>query len=142
VLSDALVRWTPRLPRLQALELYAGTPLEDELVHASISEHCPHFNSLSIYTWFVATPTTRVSYEFPVLHDLQLQQEAKVDFVLLSRWTSSDIASRTVDRWTGKPFDTLVVLIPSSANRLPGRRLIGTTSCPNSSGRFGLSRYE
>ncbi|KAF2661250.1 hypothetical protein K491DRAFT_562751, partial [Lophiostoma macrostomum CBS 122681] len=51
LLSDALVRWTPRLPRLQALELYAGTPLEDELVHASISEHCPQFHSLSIYTW-------------------------------------------------------------------------------------------
>ncbi|EUC45020.1 hypothetical protein COCMIDRAFT_96713 [Bipolaris oryzae ATCC 44560] len=47
----ALVRWTPRLPRLQSLELWDGKPLEDELVHASIYEHCPHFNSLMIYTW-------------------------------------------------------------------------------------------
>ena len=53
LLSHALVRWAPRLPRLQTLELFNGAPLEDELVHASIYEHCPHFNSLSIYTWLV-----------------------------------------------------------------------------------------
>ncbi|KAF2111677.1 hypothetical protein BDV96DRAFT_464450, partial [Lophiotrema nucula] len=52
LLSHALVRWAPRLPRLQSLELYDGEPLEDELVHASIYEHCPQFNSLSIYTWY------------------------------------------------------------------------------------------
>jgi hypothetical protein len=46
-----LVRWTPRLPRLQSLELFDGKPLEDELVHASISEHCPQFKSLMIFTW-------------------------------------------------------------------------------------------
>jgi hypothetical protein len=51
VLSGALVRWTPRLPRLQSLELRDGKPLEDELVHASIFEHCPQFKSLMIYTW-------------------------------------------------------------------------------------------
>lgn len=51
VLSDALVRWTPRLPRLQSLELWDGKPLEDELVHASIYEHCPQFKSLMIFTW-------------------------------------------------------------------------------------------
>lgn len=51
MLPDALVRWTSRLPRLQTLELYNGKPLEDELVHASIQEHCPHFNSLMIYNW-------------------------------------------------------------------------------------------
>ncbi|KAF2191035.1 hypothetical protein K469DRAFT_362915 [Zopfia rhizophila CBS 207.26] len=51
LLSHALVRWAPRLPRLQTLELYDGSPLEDELVHASIYQHCPQFNSLSIYTW-------------------------------------------------------------------------------------------
>jgi hypothetical protein len=51
LLSHALVRWAPRLARLQTLELYNGSPLEDELVHASINEHCPLFNSLSIYTW-------------------------------------------------------------------------------------------
>jgi hypothetical protein len=51
VLPNALVRWTPRLPRLQTLEFWDGKPLEDELVHASIYEHCPHFNSLMIYTW-------------------------------------------------------------------------------------------
>lgn len=49
--SGALVRWTPHLPRLQTLELWDGKPLEDELVHASIYEHCPQFNSLMIYTW-------------------------------------------------------------------------------------------
>ncbi|KAF1947825.1 hypothetical protein EJ02DRAFT_300615, partial [Clathrospora elynae] len=47
----ALVRWTPRLPRLHSLELWDGKPLEDELVHASIYEHCPQFRSLMIYTW-------------------------------------------------------------------------------------------
>jgi hypothetical protein len=51
VFSGALVRWTPRLPRLQTLELWDGKSLEDELVHASIYEHCPLFNSLMIYTW-------------------------------------------------------------------------------------------
>ncbi|KAA8615465.1 hypothetical protein PtrSN002B_001560 [Pyrenophora tritici-repentis] len=47
----ALVQWTPRLPRLQSLELWDGKPLEDELVHSSIYEHCPQFKSLMIYTW-------------------------------------------------------------------------------------------
>jgi hypothetical protein len=51
VSSGALVRWTPRLPRLETLELWDGRPLEDELLHASIFEHCPQFNSLMIYTW-------------------------------------------------------------------------------------------
>jgi hypothetical protein len=51
VVSHALVRWAPRLPRLQNLELYDGIPLEDELVHAAIAEHCPHFNSLSVLMW-------------------------------------------------------------------------------------------
>jgi hypothetical protein len=51
VFSGALVRWTPFLPRLQTLELWDGKPLEDELVHASIYEHCPQFSSLMIYTW-------------------------------------------------------------------------------------------
>ncbi|KAF2473334.1 uncharacterized protein BDR25DRAFT_218390, partial [Lindgomyces ingoldianus] len=51
LLSHSLVRWVPRLPRLQTLELYNGSPLEDEQVHASIYKHCPLFNSLSIYTW-------------------------------------------------------------------------------------------
>ncbi|CAN9116534.1 unnamed protein product [Alternaria alternata] len=47
----ALVRWTPRLPRLSSLELWDGKPLENELVHASINNHCPQFRSLMIYTW-------------------------------------------------------------------------------------------
>lgn len=51
VLSHALVCWAPRLLRLETLELYNGSPLEDEEVHASINKHCPYFNSLSIYTW-------------------------------------------------------------------------------------------
>jgi hypothetical protein len=51
VLSNALVRWAPRLPRLETLELYDGAPLEDELVHTTIHEHCPQFNSLSIFGW-------------------------------------------------------------------------------------------
>lgn len=45
------MKWTPRLPRLQSLELWDGKPLEDELVHASLYEHCPQFKSLMIYTW-------------------------------------------------------------------------------------------
>ncbi|KAJ4382364.1 hypothetical protein N0V86_002699 [Didymella sp. IMI 355093] len=49
--SDALVRWTSRLPRLQSLELFDGRPLENPLVHASLHEHCPNFNGLMIYTW-------------------------------------------------------------------------------------------
>ncbi|KAH7088351.1 hypothetical protein FB567DRAFT_468986 [Paraphoma chrysanthemicola] len=51
LLASALVRWTPRLPRLQSLELFNGKPLEDELMHASIYEHCPQLKSLMIYTW-------------------------------------------------------------------------------------------
>lgn len=46
-----MVRWAPRLPRLETLELYDGTSLEDELVHTTIHEHCPQFNSLSIFRW-------------------------------------------------------------------------------------------
>ncbi|KAH6616303.1 hypothetical protein C7974DRAFT_436377 [Boeremia exigua] len=49
--SEALVRWTSRLPRLQCLELFDGKPLENPLVHASLHEHCSNFNSLMIYTW-------------------------------------------------------------------------------------------
>ncbi|KAF9696980.1 hypothetical protein EKO04_004617 [Ascochyta lentis] len=49
--SDALIRWTPRLPRLQSLELWDGKPLEDPLVHASLHQYCPNFNTLMIYTW-------------------------------------------------------------------------------------------
>jgi hypothetical protein len=51
VTSGALIKWTSRLPRLQTIEIYDGKPLEDELVHASIREHCPQFTSLMIYTW-------------------------------------------------------------------------------------------
>ncbi|KAF2712430.1 hypothetical protein K504DRAFT_531531 [Pleomassaria siparia CBS 279.74] len=51
LVSDALVRWAPRLPRLQTLELFNGSPLEDELVHTSIKKHCPQFNFLSIFNW-------------------------------------------------------------------------------------------
>ncbi|KAF2016299.1 hypothetical protein BU24DRAFT_422638 [Aaosphaeria arxii CBS 175.79] len=51
LVSSALVRWAPRIPRLQTLELEDGVPLEDELVHASIQQHCPHFSSLSIFGW-------------------------------------------------------------------------------------------
>lgn len=51
MLSSALVQWTPRLPRLQSLELWDGQSLEDELVHASINQYCPNFNSLMIYNW-------------------------------------------------------------------------------------------
>lgn len=54
VRSDALVRWSPRLPRLQGLELWDGKPLEDPLVHASLHEYCPNFNTLMIYTWWVS----------------------------------------------------------------------------------------
>ncbi|KAF2633936.1 hypothetical protein BU25DRAFT_453642 [Macroventuria anomochaeta] len=52
--SDALVRWTSRLPRLQSLELFDGKPLENPLVHASLHEYCSKFNTLMIYTWSLA----------------------------------------------------------------------------------------
>ncbi|KAF2799945.1 hypothetical protein K505DRAFT_404299 [Melanomma pulvis-pyrius CBS 109.77] len=51
LLTHALIRWSPRLPRLEALEMFDGSPLQDELVHSSIQQHCPQFNSLSIFTW-------------------------------------------------------------------------------------------
>lgn len=51
LVSSALIRWAPRLPSLKSLELYDGIPLEDDLVHATIREHCPKFNSLSIFRW-------------------------------------------------------------------------------------------
>ncbi|KAF2687022.1 hypothetical protein K458DRAFT_385844 [Lentithecium fluviatile CBS 122367] len=50
--SSALIRWVPRLPRLQGLELWDGSALEDALVPACIHEHCPNFNSLMIFTWY------------------------------------------------------------------------------------------
>ncbi|KAF2198226.1 hypothetical protein GQ43DRAFT_401362 [Delitschia confertaspora ATCC 74209] len=61
LLSHALVRWAPRVPRLQALELKDGSPLEDDLVHSSIHAHCPQFNSLSIYTWAADNRDHRLS---------------------------------------------------------------------------------
>jgi len=51
LLSDALIRWAPRLPRLQGLELWDGKPLEDELMHMTMYENCPRFKSLTIYKW-------------------------------------------------------------------------------------------
>ncbi|KAF1959537.1 hypothetical protein CC80DRAFT_381868, partial [Byssothecium circinans] len=48
--SSALVRWAPRLPRLQALELWDGSALEDALIPECIHQHCPNFNSLMLYT--------------------------------------------------------------------------------------------
>ncbi|KAF2814870.1 uncharacterized protein BDZ99DRAFT_186196 [Mytilinidion resinicola] len=51
LLSHALVRWVPRLPRLHSLELWDGKALEDEILHASIRANCPHFDALSIYHW-------------------------------------------------------------------------------------------
>lgn len=49
--SAALIQWIPRVPRLQELELWDGSALEDELVSASIHQHCPNFNSLMIFHW-------------------------------------------------------------------------------------------
>ncbi|KAJ4304997.1 hypothetical protein N0V90_000525 [Kalmusia sp. IMI 367209] len=49
--STALIQWAPRVPRLQELELWDGSALEDELVAASIHQHCPNFNSLMIFHW-------------------------------------------------------------------------------------------
>lgn len=50
--SPALVRWAPRLPRLQGLELWDGSALEDALVPEHIFEHCPNFNYLMIFSWY------------------------------------------------------------------------------------------
>ncbi|KAL5388431.1 hypothetical protein DPSP01_003005 [Paraphaeosphaeria sporulosa] len=49
--STALMQWAPRVPRLQELELWDGSTLEDGLVAASIHENCPNFNSLMIFLW-------------------------------------------------------------------------------------------
>ncbi|CAI6340254.1 unnamed protein product [Periconia digitata] len=49
--SPALIRWIPHLPRLQALEPWDGSALEEALVPEYIRQHCPSFNSLMIYTW-------------------------------------------------------------------------------------------
>ncbi|KAJ4349897.1 uncharacterized protein N0V89_008517 [Didymosphaeria variabile] len=49
--STALIRWAPRVPRLQELELWDGSTLEDGLVAASIHENCPNFKSLMIFLW-------------------------------------------------------------------------------------------
>jgi hypothetical protein len=49
--STALIQWAPRVPRLQELELWDGSTLEDGLVAASIYENCPNFNSLMIFLW-------------------------------------------------------------------------------------------
>lgn len=49
--STALVQWVPRVSRLQELELWDGSALEDELVAASIHKHCPNFNALMIFHW-------------------------------------------------------------------------------------------
>ncbi|OCK79276.1 hypothetical protein K432DRAFT_355214 [Lepidopterella palustris CBS 459.81] len=51
LLSHALIRWSPRLPRLHSLELWEGKALEDELLPPSIKANCPNFDALSIYTW-------------------------------------------------------------------------------------------
>jgi hypothetical protein len=52
VTSPALIRWAPRLPRLQGLELWDGSALEDALLSESIHKHCPNFNQLMIFTWY------------------------------------------------------------------------------------------
>ncbi|KAF2644847.1 hypothetical protein P280DRAFT_466111 [Massarina eburnea CBS 473.64] len=50
--APALVRWAPRLPRLQGLELWDGSALEDALIPECIHQNCPNFNSLMIFSWF------------------------------------------------------------------------------------------
>ncbi|KAH3917938.1 hypothetical protein HBI56_178390 [Parastagonospora nodorum] len=74
LLPSALVRWTPRLPRLQTIELWDGKPLEDELVHASIFEHCPQFNSLMIYTWSSETSDHKFAKFLGALRPNSLKQ--------------------------------------------------------------------
>ncbi|PVI07399.1 hypothetical protein DM02DRAFT_504633, partial [Periconia macrospinosa] len=49
--APSLILWIPRLPRLQSLELFDGSALEDALVPECIRQHCPNFNSLMIYSW-------------------------------------------------------------------------------------------
>lgn len=49
--STALIQWAPRVPRLQELELWDGSTLENGLVASSIHENCPNFNSLMIFHW-------------------------------------------------------------------------------------------
>lgn len=47
----AFLSWLPRLARLQRLELWDGEVLADKRARQAIYEHCPNFESLSIYQW-------------------------------------------------------------------------------------------
>ncbi|KAL1301806.1 hypothetical protein AAFC00_005998 [Neodothiora populina] len=51
ILSEALIRWTPQLGRLQSLELWDGKTLGDETLRNLLHAHCPHLRRISIYQW-------------------------------------------------------------------------------------------
>ncbi|KAI9673415.1 MAG: hypothetical protein M1817_002877 [Caeruleum heppii] len=50
ILSSALTRWAPRLPKLRSLELWRGAALADGAA-SIVANHCPNFEKLSIYEW-------------------------------------------------------------------------------------------
>lgn len=51
VKPSAIIKWAPRLPRLNSLQLWGGSALSDPKAQDVIIEHCPKFNALSFYTW-------------------------------------------------------------------------------------------
>ena len=52
VMPGTITRVAPSLPRLKAIELWDGGPLDRE-AGASIRTYCPYFRRLSIYRWSV-----------------------------------------------------------------------------------------
>ncbi|KAK8192509.1 hypothetical protein M8818_007679 [Zalaria obscura] len=49
--STALLRWAPRLSKLQELQFWNGKALEDETIQNLLCAHCPQLNKLSIFQW-------------------------------------------------------------------------------------------
>ena len=47
--SPALLRWIPRLQHLQSLWFWDGSAIKG--VGSSLTTHCPHFRSLTLYHW-------------------------------------------------------------------------------------------
>lgn len=51
IFSNVLQVWTPRLERLQFLQLGNGKALADEAVQSLLCSSCPHLSKIDIYQW-------------------------------------------------------------------------------------------
>jgi hypothetical protein len=51
VACETLVRWIPKLTKLQELKLFEGTPLLDENLPQLVSACCPQFRKLGFFFW-------------------------------------------------------------------------------------------